>query len=121
MSAELRPCPFCGHPGPRLVSRTETRGRDDGLSTTVSDYIYGGHVEVYELPMRDFRHVFTVRCPRCHARGPIAATDWHARTQEEADEWSHDEKYFGFAPDSDFARPAREEAARKWNAVEEES
>lgn len=113
---ELKPCPHCGHPKARIVSRTQCRGRDDGL--VAYEYVpntgFGGDYEE-EVPMLDFRHSFYVRCNKCGARGPICKTPWHERTVEEADSWSRNHKYWGFESDSDWAKPARDAAAEAWN------
>lgn len=87
---ELRPCPFCGHHGSRLMSRTEYRGNAEGLTAEVYEPDVGlGCGEHYrEVPMLDFRHVFYCRCNKCAARSRPVRTDWHVRTREEADEFS---------------------------------
>lgn len=122
---ETRPCPFCGHPRSRLTHRTEYRENAEGLTATVTDWdmITGLDVSEHEVEMLDFRHVFYRRCNRCGARGGYVRTDWHVRTQDEADYFSpfdgQRERLCGFDPDSEWARPWREMADEMWNGRHE--
>lgn len=117
--AELRPCPFCGHHGSRLMSRTEYRGNAEGLTAEVYEPDVGLGCGGYyrEVPMLDFRHVFYCRCNKCAARSRPVRTDWHVRTREEADEFSpySNDKLWGFEPESGWAEPWRDMAIEAWN------
>lgn len=116
---ELKPCPFCGHPRSRIVSRTEYRGNAEGLTAEVYEPDVGLGCGGYyrEVPMLDFRHVFYCRCNKCGARSKPVKTDWHVRTQEEADEFSpySNDKLWGFEPESEWSKPWREMAIEAWN------
>lgn len=117
---ELKPCPFCGHSRSRLMHRSEYRENAEGLTAEEyqPDVGFGG-AGYHQIKMLDFRHVFYRRCNRCGARSKQVKTDWHVRTQEEADEFSiygsQKEKQWGFDPDSEWARPWREAADAAWN------
>lgn len=122
--SDIKPCPFCGHPRSRLMHRTEYRDNAEGLTAlqyepqfTADGVEYGG--EDYEVKMLDFRHVFYRRCNKCGARSGYVKTDWHVRTQDEADDFSvynsQREKLWGFDPDSDWAKPWRDMADEAWN------
>ena len=124
MSNELRPCPFCGHPKSRLMHRTEYRENEAGLVAynyrpriTVDDITIGG--DEFETKMLDFRHVFYRRCNKCGARSRAVKTDWHVRTEDEAEDFSiygsQKDKQWGFDPESEWARPWREAADEAWN------
>ena len=117
--AGLRPCPFCGHHGSRLMSRTEYRGNAEGLTAEVYEPDVGLGCGGYyrEVPMLDFRHVFYCRCNKCAARSRPVRTDWHVRTREEADEFSpySNDKLWGFEPESGWAEPWRDMAIEAWN------
>ena len=121
MSDELKPCPFCGHPRSRLMHRTEYRRNEAGITASFEEWdeMRGIPLGQYEVDMLDFRHVFYRRCNRCGARSKQVKTDWHVRTQEEADEFSiygsQKEKQWGFDPDSEWARPWREASDAAWN------
>lgn len=122
---ELKPCPFCGHHGSRLMSRTEYRGNAEGLTAEVyePDVGLGCGGYYHDVPMLDFRHVFYCRCNRCSARSRPVRTDWHVRTQEEADEFSpySNDKLWGFEPESEWAEPWRDMAMEAWNRRDGES
>lgn len=117
---ELKPCPFCGHPRSRLMHRSEYRENAEGLTAEEyqPDVGFGG-AGYRQIMMLDFRHVFYRRCNRCGARSKQVKTDWHVRTQEEADEFSiyesQKEKQWGFDPDSEWASPWRDAADAAWN------
>lgn len=115
---ELKPCPFCGHPRSRLMHRTEYRENAEGLTAEYDSYPGVWH----EVKMLDFRHVFYRRCNKCGARGGYVKTDWHVRTEEETEDFTlcadQREKLFGFDPDSDWAKPWREQANDAWNRRE---
>ena len=117
MGEALRPCPFCGHPRSRLMHRSEYRRNEAGL-TALEYEPYAGGVE-FEVPMMDFRHVFYRRCNKCGARSRTVKTEWHVRTQVEADGFSlyqyQKSKQWGFDPDSEWAKPWRDEADAAWN------
>lgn len=121
MSDELKPCPFCGHPRSRLMHRTEYRRNEAGITASFEEWdeMRGIPLGQYEVDMLDFRHAFYRRCNKCGATSRKAKTDWHVRTQEEADEFSiygsQKEKQCGFDPDSEWARPWREAADAAWN------
>lgn len=67
----------------------------------------------------DFRHVFYRRCNKCGARSKPVKTDWHVRTEDEAEDFSiygsQKDKQWGFDPESEWARPWREAADEAWN------
>lgn len=113
----LKECPFCGHAKSRLMHRTEYRRNADGLTAEIFDPDVGFGGEGYrEIAMLDFRHIFYRRCNRCGARSKSVKTDWHVRTQEEADNFTPDDyKLWGFEPWSEWAKPWREEADAAWN------
>lgn len=125
MSEEtMESCPFCGHPRSRLMHRTEYRENGAGLVAcnyrpriTVEDVTIGG--DEFETKMLDFRHVFYRRCNKCGARSRAVKTDWHVRTEDEAEDFSiygsQKEKQWGFDPESEWARPWREAADEAWN------
>lgn len=114
--SELKPCPFCGHPRSRLMSRTEYRENAEGLTAIFTEFDFHGFVSgEQEVKMLDFRHAFYRRCNRCGARGPLVKTDWHVRTEEEADDFSFGSKLWPCGPDSEWARPWREKADAEWN------
>lgn len=121
MEETLRPCPFCGHPRSRLMSRTEYRANGAGLTAFEYEPDVGMGVGGYEreVTMLDFRHIFYRRCNKCGARSRQVKTDWHVRTQEEADDFSLSQdqksKQWGFDAGSEWARPWREEADAAWN------
>lgn len=121
MSDELKPCPFCGHPRSRLMHRTEYRRNEAGITASFEEWdeMRGIPLGQYEVDMLDFRHAFYRRCNKCGATSRKVKTDWHVRTQEEADEFSiygsQKEKQWGFDPDSEWARPWREAADAAWN------
>ena len=50
MSANLKPCPFCGYDKPK-VNHTSKRVGENGLDDPV------------------YQHTYSVRCPKCYARG----------------------------------------------------
>lgn len=115
---ELKPCPFCGHPRSRLMSRTEYRGNEEGLTADVDEPDVGfGSGGCHEVPMLDFRHVFYCKCNKCNARSKPVRTDWHVRTQDEADEFSpySNDKLWRFEPESEWAKPWRDMAMEAWN------
>lgn len=98
------------------MHRTEYRENAEGL--TALEYEPCGHRE-FEVKMLDFRHVFYRRCNKCGATSRKVKSEWHVRTQDEADDFSiyNDvrQKQRGFDEDSEFAHPAREEADDAWN------
>lgn len=113
---DLKPCPFCGHKKSRLISKTELRMSNSGLVAYeyIPDVGFGGGYEV-EIPMLDFRHAFYCRCNKCGARSKTVRTEWHIRTDEEAEEWSRSDKYWGFDQNSEWALLARVQAVKEWN------
>nr|DAZ19089.1 MAG TPA: restriction alleviation protein [Caudoviricetes sp.] len=115
MSEELGPCPFCGSGHVGLARVVRSRPSAKGLTAYEDDPRGGSH----EVAVRDLKCLFSVRCRSCHARGPVASTGWRVVTERESLEWTWGSRYDLLAPDSDFARPAMEEAARKWNAIKE--
>lgn len=121
MAEAIKPCPFCGHPRSRLMHRSEYRRNEEGLTALEYEPDVGmglGGVE-FEVPMMDFRHVFYRRCNKCGARSRPVKTDWHVRTQDEADDFSlyqdQKSKQWGFDPESEWAKPWRDEADAEWN------
>ena len=106
------------------MHRTEYRENEAGLVSynyqprfTVDGITMGG--DELETKMLDFRHVFYRRCNRCGARSRPVKTDWHVRTEDEAEDFSiyqdQKSKQWGFDPDSEWAKPWREEADAAWN------
>ena len=121
MMGEIKPCPFCGYPRSRLMHRSEYRRNEAGLTAHEYEPDVGlglGGVE-YEVNMLDFRHVFYRRCNKCGARSKAVKTDWHIRTQDEADDFSiyqdQKQKQWGFDPESEWAKPWRDMADAEWN------
>lgn len=113
---ELKPCPFCGHTKSKLISRAEHRPNEDGLKAYewIPDCGFGGDYE-QEVEMYDFRFAFYRRCTKCGARSPLVKTPWHVRTEDEAEQWSRNDKYWGFEPSSEWAEPTRKKANEAWN------
>lgn len=106
------------------MHRTEYRENEAGLVAynyqprfTVDGIEIGG--DELETKMLDFRHVFYRRCNRCGARSRAVKTDWHVRTEDEAEDFSiygsQKDKQWGFDPESEWARPWREAADEEWN------
>lgn len=115
---DAKPCPFCGHPRSRLMHRTQYRLNAEGLTAEVYEPDVGFGPEGYHtVEMLDFRHVFYRRCNKCGARSKPVKTDWHVRTQEEADGFSpySSDKLWGFEPESEWAKPWRKQADDAWN------
>lgn len=118
---ELKPCPFCGHKRSRLMHRTEYRMNEAGITAAFEEWDEMRGIPLWqrEVDMLDFRHVFYRRCNKCGATSRKVRTDWHVRTQEEADDFSpyqdHRSKLCGFDADSDWARPWRDKANKEWN------
>lgn len=110
--SDPRPCPFCGYPKARLIGKVELRQRKNG-ELTATEYDYFGGVD--DVRMLDFRYAFYARCNKCGARGPVRRTPWHVRTQDEADNWTRDAKYFGYEQSSEYSQPARDAATDAWN------
>lgn len=116
--SELLSCPYCGHPRSRLMSRTEYRKNADGLTATVTEFDYlGNEMGERDIDMLDFRHVFYRRCNKCGATSRKVKTDWHVRTQDEADDFSPYSpcKLWPNGPNSEWAKPWREQAIKEWN------
>lgn len=119
--SDVKPCPFCGHTRSRLMHRTEYRENAAGLAASVSEWddMRGIWLGEREVKMLDFRHVFYRRCNKCGATSRKVKTDWHVRTQDEADDFSiygsQREKLWGFDPESEWAKPWRGEADAAWN------
>lgn len=116
--SELLSCPYCGHPRSRLMSRTEYRKNADGLTATVTEFDYlGNEMGERDIDMLDFRHVFYRRCNKCGATSRKVKTDWHVRTQDEADDFSPYSPYklWPNGPNSEWAKPWREQANKEWN------
>lgn len=103
------------------MHRTEYRRNEAGITASFEEWdeMRGIPLGQYEVDMLDFRHAFYRRCNKCGATSRKVKTDWHVRTQEEADEFSiygsQKEKQWGFDPDSEWARPWREAADAAWN------
>lgn len=119
--AELKPCPFCGHPRSRLMHRTEYRRNEAGITASFEEWdeMRGIPLGQYEVDMLDFRHAFYRRCNKCGARSGYVKTDWHVRTEDETEDFTlcadQRSKLWGFDPDSEWARPWREKADSEWN------
>lgn len=95
---------------------TEYRENAEGLTAIFTEFDFHGFESgEQEVKMLDFRHAFYRRCNWCGARGPLVKTDWHVRTEEEADDFSFGSKLWPCGPDSEWARPWRENADAEWN------
>ena len=100
------------------MHRTEYRKNAEGLTAEYYEPDVGfGTAGYYNVEMLDFRHVFYRRCNKCGARSKQVKTDWHVRTEEEADNFSpySSDKLWRFEPESDWAKPWREAADAAWN------
>lgn len=101
------------------MHRTEYKTSERGLKAYCFEPDVGLGCGGYEreVEMLDFRHVFYRRCNKCGARSKPVKTDWHVRTQEEADEFSPygSDKLWGFEPESEWAKPWRKQADDAWN------
>lgn len=102
------------------MHRSEYRENAEGLTAEEyqPDVGFGG-AGYHQIKMLDFRHVFYRRCNKCGARSHAVKTDWHVRTEDEAEDFSiygsQKDKQWGFDPESEWARPWREVADEAWD------